>query len=476
MSRGKKLMGLLLVLVVLAGAAFAAKRLNPENQETEEETETGVSVFTLDADSVTALSWTYGEESLTFEQSDGGWVYGEDSGFPLDSTYIETMLAALSDVTASKTIEDPEDLAQYGLEEPACTVSVTAGETTQLVIGDETELGGSRYLSLGDGNVYLVDTALLDSFSYGLYDLLEQEDIPSMTEVRSLSVDTGSQALEIQYLEDSGLAYSDEYVWFLEQEEGYLTLDTELTEALIANVTGLTWDECVNYQADEDDLAAYGLGGDGTTVTVGYMEQTQVETGETDEDDSPVYETVESEESFVLELGSLDSEGCYARMGGSGMVYRIDASVAESLLYTTYIDLLPDEVLLMDWDTVTGMNITLDGETYSVTKEEQEVTDEEGDTSITSVYLLDGAEIELSGVLDSLTALASTGTAYAAAPEDEAELRLVFYRNTETFSQVELAFYPYNSSSYLVTLDGASTVFTAREDVLSIVEALRELQ
>ena len=148
MKRTQKLLCLLLVLVLVSGAALAAVLLSPEGDETEGDP--GVSVLSLDADSVTQLGWTYEEESLSFLLEDDTWVYAEDSAFPLSTSRVESALSALCDLTASRAIEGAEDLAQYGLEEPTCTVEVTAGDTTtQLLIGDETTMGGERYLSTG---------------------------------------------------------------------------------------------------------------------------------------------------------------------------------------------------------------------------------------------------------------------------------------------------------------------------------------
>ena len=187
MKRGKKLIALLAALVILTGAALAATLLNPERQEGSGQEEEKISIFTLDSDSVTALSWTYEEETLSFLCDGGQWSYADDAAFPLDSSYLEDMVTALSDVTASKSISEPEDLAQYGLEEPTCTVTVSTGEDRELRIGDATSLDGLRYCSTGDGNVYLVDSALLDAFSYGLSDLVQMETIPDMDSTDSFT-------------------------------------------------------------------------------------------------------------------------------------------------------------------------------------------------------------------------------------------------------------------------------------------------
>lgn len=64
----------------------------------------------------------------------------------------------------------------------ACScITVTAEAETTIDIGDETSLDGLRYVSIGDGNVYLVSSDLLTNFSYGLYDLVAKETLPDMS-------------------------------------------------------------------------------------------------------------------------------------------------------------------------------------------------------------------------------------------------------------------------------------------------------
>ena len=100
------------------------------------------------------------------------------------------MVDTLAEVLAQETIAEPEDLASYGLDDPQCTVTLTAdGTDYELLIGDETVLGGQLYLSTGDGSVYLVDTSLLDAFAYGLYDIIQMEEIPAMDDVSALTID-----------------------------------------------------------------------------------------------------------------------------------------------------------------------------------------------------------------------------------------------------------------------------------------------
>ena len=150
MKRNKKLGLLLLALVLVCAAAFAAVRLSPDEEAGED---TSFTLLALEAEDITQLSWSYGGQTQSFAYDpEDGWSYPADSAFPLDPALLDSMADALSQLTAYRAIEGAEDLSQYGLEEPQASVAVALGETEYvLAIGDETAMGGQRYLSLEDG-------------------------------------------------------------------------------------------------------------------------------------------------------------------------------------------------------------------------------------------------------------------------------------------------------------------------------------
>lgn len=439
MKRGKKLMGLLLVLVLLVGATALVSVLDIGADETGD---TSFTVFSLDPETVTQIGWDYSEE-ISFTASDDGWIYDADDAFPVDESYIDTMLEALTQVTAYKSIENVEDLDQYGLEAPVCEITVTAEDRYTLAIGQETSVGGQRYFSTGDGNVYLVDAELIDSFSYALYDVLQYQTVPSVSELTGMQVTSNVRSYEITYLENSGLSYSDAYVWFMDEK----ALDTELTEELLSMVTDLNLTQCVDY--DADDLSVYGL--DAPTAVVTVMDG--------------------GEAAFTLEIGGAD-DACYVRLGDSKMVYQVDSSFIDTLCYTSYADLQPDEVLLMDWETVEQVTVSVDGEDYVLRKATEEVTDDDGNTTEETVWKLGSETVAFASILDSLTAMSANGYGAGITPERTAEVSFLISRKTDAYTEVELTFYQYNSTSCLVTLNGESTVTVAREDVVDLVESV----
>ncbi len=486
MARGKKLGILLIVLVVICVAAVVVVQLT-KNSDVAVEEDTSAEVLTLDSSEVTELSWSYTED-LSFLYDGENWSYAGDSTFPLDESYLNTILTDLSDLTAVKTIEDVEDFAQYGLFDPVCVVTVDGTTPVTLNIGNESTDGSYLYVSIGDGNVYMVDVALLDDFSYGLYDLIAAESLPDMSDVTSLVIDADTQYLEIDQMVNSGLAYSDSYTWFAVSDDGYTTLDNDLAESMIQIFTNLTWNSCVDYNAT--DLSQYGLDNPCATVTISYIQSSTVDTGETDEDGNAVTEAVESNETFVLELGDYADNAGYARIAGSNMVYLVDATVNDTALYTTAADLLPDEVLVMNWDNVSSVDITIDGDTHTLVKdtalvetEDTDSEDEDADTEDTeeteatyeTIWTVDGQTVDGASIWDALDALESTGSGTGLSADRNEELRFLIHQDNENFPEVELIFYQYDSSNCLVSLNGDLRLFVDRSAIVDLEEQINEM-
>ena len=112
MKRSKRLVILLLVLVVVGGAAAAAACLLPDEDLESYET---IELLNFEAEDAAALSYSYDGESIELENEDGEWKYTLDSAFPLDTDYVDSMLAALSGLTATAEIEAPDDKAPVEL-------------------------------------------------------------------------------------------------------------------------------------------------------------------------------------------------------------------------------------------------------------------------------------------------------------------------------------------------------------------------
>ena len=216
-----------------------------------------------------------------------------------------------------------------------------------------------------------------------------------------------------------------------------------------------------------EDLASYGLDAPAAIATVQYVYT------ETDDDG----EETEYEASFTLELGDYCDGGVYARIAESDMVYIVDATILDNLLdITPEIDMLPTEPVRLTLSDVTGFDVTIDGETYSVSISRETVYDDEGNESEEVTYTLsDGTELDsdtVTGLLEDLNSMSGDGTGTERSGEEL--VSFTFYQEREGYETVTLSFDEYNSTDCITTLNGETGILAPLDTVNSVIEGLLE--
>lgn len=161
MKRSEKLWILLGVLAAVCIALVAVIRIEEQQENIRNSDEV---ILSIPSDSVTSLSWEYEDTALSFHWEDG-WVYDSDAAFPVDEEKINAFLSRFEAFSVSFVIEDVEDFSQYGLDDPTCTVTLGAGEETyEILLGSYSTMDEERYVSIGDGKVYLVPDDPLEDY------------------------------------------------------------------------------------------------------------------------------------------------------------------------------------------------------------------------------------------------------------------------------------------------------------------------
>ena len=131
----------------------------------------------------------------------------------------------------------------------------------------------------------------------------------------------------------------------------------------------------------------------------------------------------------------------------------------------SYNDLRHQEIFSGDFDDVTGIDITLDGETYTLTsqKDGKERT-----------WLCEEAEIEIGDLQDALEALTAEGfTSEKAAGQQEISLTL--YLDHEDELELTIAMYRCDGSKCLAVVDGKSVAYVPRGEMVTLAEAVRAI-
>lgn len=476
MRRERKLMILTGVLVVCAAGAFGISRIDFEEKMT------GMETTIVDADSadITYLAWNYEDDQLAFTREDGTWTYESDAKMSVDQDLLDGIAENLSDIVSDKKVEEVQSLGVYGLSDPAYNITIkTADDTWEIAVGDETFSDGEVYISNGDGYVYLTDSGLIDDISYTLLDCVQKEEIPQMASISEVKV-VNEDTADIIYKENAGYCYSDAYLYYLKDGDAYRNLDNVDTGNAFTTLSEFTWTDCVDYYADDSELESYGLKEPAATVSITYkpMEEDADSSEDGSEDGSDDAEADGAEDQiFEYEVGTSDN-AYYAKLADSNIVYTISEEVYNAAVNASYEKLKPDEVILLDWDTVDSIEMELEGKVYTVDLEK------DGDDAYK--YTLDGAEVEFDDVLDQIlnitVAVDSADDEEDDLPEEEpalsgnkSELKLTFHRNTDEYQTVELEFYQYDGSHCISVLDGNEMNYTDRSPVIDLKEAINSV-
>ena len=121
---------------------------------------------------------------------------------------------------ASFIIEEVEDYGQYGLEDPTCTINLSTDEKSyEIKLGDYSIMDSQRYISIGDGNVYLVKDDPMDYFDVVLNDLIDHDETPIFSNNVTRIQFKGAENYNIVYEEDSDNTYGDDVYFDRKVEE-----------------------------------------------------------------------------------------------------------------------------------------------------------------------------------------------------------------------------------------------------------------
>lgn len=466
MNRAKRLSILLAVLVVACAATFLVLRMEQRQEQIETSGET---VFSLDPASVQTLSWTYEDQALAFHK-DEGWYYDEDEAFPVDDEKITQLLEQFQDFSAAFTITDVEDYGQYGLEDPTCTIHLSDGETSyEILLGDYSTMDSQRYVSTGDGNVYLAVTDPLGAFDVELRDLILDDEIPSLDQVSQITF-TGATDYTITYQEDSTATYSEDDLYFTQQNGADRPLDTSRVEGYLSDLEGLDQSTYVTYNVTDQDLENYGLNDPQLSVAVDYT--TQDEDGNEESGTFLLHISRDPEELAAQDTSASgeteeDPEDitAYARIGDSQIIYRLTGEDYQALMAANYDDLRHQQVLWAGFTQVNQLDITLDGQDYTIT------SSGEGEDR---TYSYQEEELDTGDLQDALEGLEADSFTQET-PTQQEEIALTVHLDSENIPQVKIQLYRYDGSYCLAVVDGDPVSLIPRSQAVDLMEAVRAI-
>lgn len=287
----KKTVKLVSAVVVLGVLCAAYEGVNfyvtsQEEKETEEN-DTSVDLVSLEADDITAVSFTADQNEVEFDKKDDSWTEKSDANFPVNQDTVDSAVKGVASLTADQEISDVEDMSQYDLDNPQNTITLTTADgDTSLQIGMESS-NNQYYVKKEDDdkNVYLVSSSSMEPFMGTLYDFAESGTFPSVTSATITDVKVDKEN-SYELTQDA-----DNLFWNVSDGKTTEKADTTKAGTVTSAIGSLAYDKFVDYNCTDD--SKYGFDDPYAVITVKYTEEEAVESDE-DSEESTDADTKES--------------------------------------------------------------------------------------------------------------------------------------------------------------------------------------
>ena len=306
--------------------------------------------------------------------------------------------------------------------------------------GSYSTMDSKRYVTLGDGAVYLISDDVASELSTDRDEYLCADSVPVYDTITSITA-TGETTFTAQYLPDATPLYTDTYDYYAVDGDSYTALSTQKIKDFLSDMAALPTDDYATYRASQENLANYGMDTPTVTYTVQYTQD-------------------KTDGSFTLALGK-KGDACYARMNDSEIIFKLTEEEYNDLTATGADALRPDEALSLDWDAVKSMAFTVDGATYTV--------EHKGDT-----FTINGDEVDFDAVKQAVDGLKIS--AYNRETTDKKqELAFAVTLDNKEHPELTVTIQQYDGENCLVTLNGTTLGFALRSNVVSLTEAVNAI-
>ena len=406
----KKTVKLVSAVVVLGVLCAAYEGVNfyvtsQEEKETEEN-DTSVDLVSLEADDITAVSFTADQNEVEFDKKDDSWTEKSDANFPVNQDTVDSAVKGVASLTADQEISDVEDMSQYDLDNPQNTITLTTADgDTSLQIGMESS-NNQYYVKKEDDdkNVYLVSSSSIEPFMGTLYDFAESGTFPSVTSATITDVKVDKEN-SYELTQDA-----DNLFWNVSDGKTTEKADTTKAGTVTSAVGSLAYDKFVDYNCTDD--SKYGFDDPYAVITVKYTEEEAVESDEdseestdadteestTDEaaadtsedadasdEDSPEdeQETQTVEKTLTIYVGDETGDDRYVKVDDSKEVYTITKDSLTDILDSTVSDFYNLSVSYVSVNDLDSLEVqsaegdhTINVVTETVKAEDEDTTDD----------------------------------------------------------------------------------------------------
>lgn len=450
-----KLVSAVVVLGVVSGAYVGVNHyVSSQEAKEAEEKDTSVDLVSLEADDITAVSFTADQNEVEFDKKDDSWTEKSDANFPVNQDTVDSAVKGVASLTADQEISDVEDLSEYDLDSPQNTITLTTADgDTALEVGMESS-NNQYYVKKADddNNVYLVSSTSIEPFMGTLYDFAESGTFPSVTSATITDVKVDKEN-GYEITQDA-----DNLFWNVSDGETTEKADTTKAGTVTSAVGSLAYDKFVDYNCTDD--SKYGFDDPYAVITVKYTEDeaaadTSEDADASDEDSSEdEQETQTVEKTLTIYVGDETGDDRYVKVDDSKEVYTITKDSLTDILDSTMSDFYNLTVSYVSANELDSLEVqSADGDhTINVVTETVKAEDED---TTTTTYKLDGEDLDEStfttfyNKLINMTAQERLTEEYT--PEGDPAYTFIFKDTDGTETTVK--YYEYDTNFYAAVVE-----------------------
>ena len=257
--------------------------------------------FTVEADKINEIRVTHKGQSTLLRKEESGWKMIEPIAADADPPEAIGLAQAITNIeSVREVVDNPSDLAPFGLAEPQTLVEFKAegGASGSFKLGNKNPQQSEIYaMKGGDNTVVLVSSFQETTFNKEPFALRDKRILKFDREkADSLALVKGANSI---HMARTGSEWK--VVKPVEGRSDYSAIEGFLTRLGSANMTRLI-------EENPKDLAKYGLDKPVMTVTIG----------------------AESSQT-VLEVGKTENDQTYARDASRPMVFTVDTTLQGDL-------------------------------------------------------------------------------------------------------------------------------------------------
>lgn len=495
------IIGLVVIAILICALIFCKEKNDLSLAEQSQDVELyqmvsmeGESITDMKVSDIAKVSYTLKDkETVVIEKVGEDWVINGDKDFPFSQdSFKNQFLQRYIDGQMYATIDDYDNLSDYGMDEPSATLEVvdTKGNKRTYLIGAYNSVISSYYIyHKEEDKLYAGTQDFLYICRDDIYDFAEIDTFPSFstTSLDYMIMNNGEKKVEFLYLpkghESDPLGNS---TWFINSPFSYYRAceSSVVIDNFDEVFTGVGFSQKVDYYATDEELEAYGLKNSDKYYEIVYKFQ--------DDEDKDQYEIV----SVKVLFGNYDEEAdaYYARVIlTQGMEIDVERARSINFISRTYadkilnidpVDYIYPFMLYVPMKDFAGGGMTVidDGGIEYKFEYEAEYKTETSTIPLTESMKFDGQDIDVDAFKEfyyKVVKIYVNRVIYEKDKIVDCEPTYVFKYDRvddDYFGDAVMEFREYDATYYQVSINGVVDSLAVRRDVDSAVEVLKELK